>query len=125
MKHAKGLLLALVLCAPASAQGPDWSYCDEGSASERCLAYLSGVIDGALIMREMAHPEPFKGQSLSERALKYRVGQRFQQANRALCEQNQPQRDHMVTAVRDLVADGEIRSQDDLKQALTELMQCP
>ncbi len=125
MKQAKGLLLMLALSAPASAQGLGFSYCGDNPSQEPCLAYLAGVVDGALAMREITQPEPLSGSSLSERALKYRGGKRFQQAHRELCAQNRPQRDGMVQAVRELVTEGEIRSQDDLKQALAELMQCP
>ncbi|SHI23236.1 hypothetical protein SAMN02745129_0276 [Ferrimonas marina] len=113
-----------VAMPPAWASDINLVQCQEKPRSSHCLAYLEGAVDGALAMGALVQPQPMATSTLSERALKYRSGKRFKQANQAICEQQKPERDQLVLALDELVAAGSLNTQKDLQQALMALMAC-
>ncbi|GAA4897211.1 hypothetical protein [Ferrimonas pelagia] len=123
-KKAKGLLLMLATLSPAWANDINLAQCQDSPRSDECLTYLEGLIDGALAMRGLIQPAPLTTDSVSERALKFRSGRRFKQANAAYCEQRLPQRDQLVLALDEWVEQGMITTQSELQQALAQLMHC-
>ncbi len=118
--------IAALIASPALwANDINLAQCQEAPRSDACLNYLQGAVDGALALRAGSSVTGLPTDTLSERALKYRGGKRFKQANEALCRQNAPQRDQMVLALDELAAEGKISSQEELSQALSALMTCP
>lgn len=124
MKKIMPLVIAAVTCAPAMANDINLAQCQEAPRSQECLSYLEGTVDGALALMNLQQSTPLSTDSISDRALKYRSGKRFKQANDALCLHKAPERDQMVLALDDLAAEGVITSQEELSQALSELLSC-
>ncbi|TKB47310.1 hypothetical protein FCL40_15780 [Ferrimonas sediminicola] len=118
--------IAALMVSPALwANDINLAQCQEAPRSDACLYYLQGAVDGALALSASRGATSLPAGTFSERALKYRGGKRFKQANDAICRQNTPQRDQMVLALDDLAAEGMITSQEELSQALSELLTCP
>ncbi|USD36007.1 hypothetical protein [Ferrimonas sp. SCSIO 43195] len=124
MRKVTAVLAAVLLSSPALANDINLVQCQEDPRGEVCLNYLQGAVDGALALQSLQKTEALSTSSISDRALKYRSGKRFKQANDAICERQSPQRDQMVLALDDLASQGLITSQEELSQALAELMSC-
>ncbi|MBW3165291.1 hypothetical protein [Ferrimonas balearica] len=124
MKKAIGAFLALAISPSVLADDLNLAMCQEEPKSQTCLTYLEGAVDGALAVGAMMKVPALDTSSYAERALKYRSGRRFQQANKAFCENRLPERDQMVLALDELVEKGLLTSQEELQQALVALFHC-
>ncbi len=124
MKKTIGVLLALAITPSALADDINLAMCQDDPKSQACLGYLEGAVDGALAVGAMMKVPALDTSSYAERALKYRSGRRFQQANKAFCEERLPERDQMVLALDELVEQGLLTSQEELQQALVALFYC-
>lgn len=116
---ALGLSL-LPLFAAASALDT----CTEDSRSPGCQLYLEGVVDGALMYKTSALGARPESDGFESRALKYRGGSRFQDANRRYCVDRIPDRDVLVEGLTEAVSSGEVKDQESLAQAMYSLLDC-
>ncbi|MBY5993498.1 hypothetical protein [Ferrimonas balearica] len=124
MKQAIGVLLALAISPVALANDVNLAQCQGDPKSQACLDYLEGTVDGALAVGAIMNSPKLAADSYAERALKYRSGRRFKQANDAYCKQRLPERDQMVLALDELSEQGLLTTQEELQQALAALFYC-
>ncbi|MGI2257803.1 hypothetical protein [Shewanella sp. GXUN23E] len=106
------------------AQAEPLSACNQDSRSAECQAYLQGIVDGALIYKTSAMGARLETDGYESRALKYRGGKRYQEANRMFCANRLPNRDTLVSAVTEVVSSGEIKDVSTLEQAVRSLLDC-
>lgn len=121
-KSLFAVMLALGLVANASAT--QLAACNQDVKSSACQHYLEGVVDGALIYKPNAMGKRIESNDYMSRALKYRSGKRFQQANRAYCESRIPNRDDLVYGLEEAFSAGNISSADELTAVVMSLMDC-
>ncbi|ABL99076.1 hypothetical protein SHAM105786_08080 [Shewanella amazonensis] len=98
--------------------------CSEDSRSPGCLLYLEGVVDGALMYKTSALGARPESDGFESRALKYRGGSRFQDANRRYCVDRIPDRNVLVEGLTEAVSSGEVKDQEGLAQAMYSLLDC-
>ena len=108
----------------ALAQAEPLGACNQDVNSTKCQAYLEGIVDGALIFKPNAIGERLQSDGYQSRALKYRGGKRYQEANRRFCADRLPDRDQLVSAVTEAVTSGEIKSIESLDDAVRNLLDC-
>ena len=89
-----------------------------------CQNYLEGVVDGALMYKGAAIGKRLDSNDYESRALKYRGGKRFQEANRTFCEERIPDRDSLVAGLAEAFTTGKIDSNAALETAMLGLMDC-
>ncbi|MCL1036932.1 hypothetical protein L2725_06385 [Shewanella corallii] len=106
------------------AQAEPLRVCNQDVNSVKCQAYLEGIVDGALIFKPNAMGERIQTDGYQSRALKYRGGKRYQEANRRFCADRLPDRDELVSAVTEAVTSGEIDSIEALNDAVRNLLDC-
>ncbi|MCG9729939.1 hypothetical protein L1D44_08745 [Shewanella sp. Isolate13] len=98
--------------------------CNQNIDSVVCKNYLEGVVDGALMYKGAAVGQRLETDGYESRALKYRGGKRFQEANRAFCQDRIPDRDSLVSGLAESFSAGEIKTTDDLTAVMFDLMDC-
>lgn len=108
----------------AVAQAEPLGACNQDVNSMKCQAYLEGVVDGALIFKPNAMGARLQTDGYQSRALKYRGGKRYQEANRMYCADRLPDRDALVSAVTEAVTSGEIKDIESLNEAVRNLLDC-
>ncbi|MDB2386893.1 hypothetical protein N9W21_06075 [Shewanella sp.] len=98
--------------------------CNKDLNDRHCLDYLEGVVDGVLMYSSAAVGQRLQSNDYGSRALKYRGGKRFQEANRTFCEGRIPDRDTLVEGLTEAFIVGDIRNRTDLASAMFELTDC-
>ncbi|MCE9679053.1 hypothetical protein LZP69_07655 [Shewanella sp. AS1] len=122
MKPLLSLIFAFGLVA--NAQALPIEACNQDVDSDICHYYLEGVVDGALMYKPYAVDNRLESSGYASRALKYRSGKRFQQANRTYCESRIPNRDDLVKGVSEAFVAGDIKSTEALTDVVFSLMDC-
>lgn len=115
-----GLSLAMVTGASAS----QIQACNQEIDSPACQHYLEGVVDGALMYKPNTMGQRLESNDYESRALKYRSGKRFQQANRTYCESRIPDREVLVNGLEEAFAAGNINTAEELTSVMFNLMDC-
>ncbi|QQX81447.1 hypothetical protein JK628_06175 [Shewanella sp. KX20019] len=118
------LALILTLGFSTAASASQIKACNEDTQDAHCLNYLEGVVDGALMYKGAAVGERLESDSYESRALKYRGGKRFQEANRTFCQNRIPDRDVLVAGLAEAFSVGKIENTEDLSTAMFGLMDC-
>lgn len=118
------LTLALSLGLVSSVQAGQLKACNADTNSETCQYYLEGVVDGAMMYKPSATGARVETDTYESRALKYRSGKRFQEANRTYCESRIPDRDVLVTGLAEAFSAGNVNSVDELNSVMFSLMDC-
>ena len=118
------ITLILTFGMAASASASQLAACNQDVESLACVHYLEGVVDGALMYKPNAMGKRVESNDYQSRALKYRSGKRFQQANRTYCESRIPDRDDLVLGLEEAFSDGSINTADELATAVYSLMDC-
>ncbi|MCL2917486.1 hypothetical protein [Shewanella litorisediminis] len=98
--------------------------CADDSRAPACQQYLEGVVDGALMYKTSALGARPESDGFESRALKYRSGSRFQDANRRYCVDRIPDRNVLVEGLTEAVSSGEVKDQESLAQAMYSLLDC-
>ncbi|NRD72978.1 hypothetical protein HQQ94_06945 [Shewanella sp. VB17] len=98
--------------------------CNSDVKSESCQHYLEGVVDGALMYKPSATGKRIEVDTYESRALKYRGGKRFQEANRTYCEGRIPDREQLVTGLEEAFSAGNIQNVEMLNNVMYGLMDC-
>ncbi|WP_335923095.1 hypothetical protein [Shewanella chilikensis] len=89
-----------------------------------CQSYLEGVVDGALMYKPQAVGARLDSNGYEARALKYRGGKRFQEANRKYCLERIPDRDQLVMGISEAFESGEVKDIETLQLAVNNLLDC-
>lgn len=121
LKIASVLILSL---SSALASASSLDACLKDSSGGVCQGYLDGVVDGALMYKNSSLGARPESNGFESRALKYRGGSRFQDANRRYCADRIPNRDALVAGLTEAITSGEVRDQDGLAQAMYSLLDC-
>lgn len=108
----------------AFAQADPLAECIKDARTPVCQAYLDGMVDGALMYKPTAAGARLETNGYESRALKYRGGKRYQEANRMFCADRLPDRDALVLGVTEAFSSGEIRDRAALEQAVKDLLHC-
>ena len=116
------LIVGLGFSSVVSAKQID--FCNQDINSAVCQNYLEGVVDGALMYKGAAVGQRLESDSYESRALKYRGGKRFQEANRTFCQNNLPDRDALVAGLAESFSANEIKNVEDLATAMSGLLDC-
>ncbi len=122
IKRIVFVVLALGMATSVSAS--QLEACKNDVKGDVCHHYLEGIVDGALMYKPNAVGKRLESNDYGSRALKYRSGSRFQQANRTYCEDRIPDRDSLVNALIEAHSDGEIGSVNELTEVVYSLMDC-
>ncbi|WP_299794109.1 hypothetical protein [uncultured Shewanella sp.] len=118
------LILTLCLGLTTSAQAEQLNACNTDVKSDTCQHYLEGVVDGALMYKPNATGARLESDSYESRALKYRSGKRFQEANRTYCEGRIPDRELLVTGLAEAFTAGSVKNIEMLNNVMYSLMDC-
>ncbi|RTR34685.1 hypothetical protein [Shewanella atlantica] len=120
------ILLTLTLCIGfiSTAQADQLNACNTDIKSETCQHYLEGVVDGAMMYKPSATGARIESNSYESRALKYRGGKRFEEANRTYCESRIPDREVLVDGLAEAFSSGSVKTVEDLNNAMYSLMDC-
>ena len=108
----------------ATAQAEQLQACNQDIASVTCQHYLEGGVDGAMMYKPNATGARLETDSYESRALKYRSGKRFQEANRTYCESRIPDRHVLVNGLAEAFSAGTIQNVESLKTVMYSLMDC-
>ncbi|AQS37599.1 hypothetical protein Sps_02445 [Shewanella psychrophila] len=98
--------------------------CNQDTESVVCQHYLEGVVDGAMMYKPNATGARIETDSYESRALKYRGGKRFQEANRTYCESRIPDRQVLVDGLAEAFSAGTIQDVESLNTVMYSLMDC-
>ncbi|MGL4476487.1 MAG: hypothetical protein ACRCT7_18860, partial [Shewanella sp.] len=98
--------------------------CNKDVNALECQSYLDGIVDGALIFKGNSVGKRLEPTGYEERALKYRGGNRFKEANRVYCADRIPDRSVLVAAVSEAVTTGVVTTQDALTEVMVNLLDC-
>lgn len=98
--------------------------CKAEHAASACTAYLEGVVDGALMYKPKAVGARLDSDDYTSRALKFRGGKRYQEANRQYCLDRLPDRDNLVSALAEGFESGNIGNADELQEGVFALLNC-
>ncbi|ARD21549.1 MULTISPECIES: hypothetical protein [Shewanella] len=122
----KLLMLALAMGAiTAPAQATSFNVCQANVESSECKSYLDGVVDGALMYHTDASSSRLEADSGYEsRALKYRAGKRYQEANRSYCADRKPHKDEIVLAIQEQTAAKNVNNLNELSILIDSLLDC-
>ncbi|MDF0533747.1 hypothetical protein KDN34_11980 [Shewanella yunxiaonensis] len=118
------LSIALLMLLTPIAQASQLEACKTDSKGKICQSYLEGIVDGALMYKPLAVGARLESNDYLSRALKYRGGKRFQEANRQFCLDRLPERVSLVTGLTEAIDSGEVTVQADLQTAVFSLLDC-
>ncbi|QYK00660.1 hypothetical protein [Shewanella psychrotolerans] len=118
------IILMFTFGVVTSASASQLAACNQDVESVACVHYLEGVVDGALMYKPNAVGQRVESNDYESRALKYRSGKRFQQANRTYCESRIPDRDDLVLGLEEAFTAGTINTADELASVVYSLMDC-
>lgn len=117
-----GLGLSFAMVAGVSAS--QIPACNQDVESPACQYYLEGVVEGALMYKPNSMGQRLESNDYESRALKYRSGKRFQQANRTYCESRIPDREVLVSGLKEAFVAGNINNEAELTGVVFSLMDC-
>ncbi|WP_076542537.1 hypothetical protein [Shewanella sp. UCD-KL21] len=121
----KLLMLAFAMGAVVPAQATSFNVCQKDVESSECKSYLDGVVDGALMYHDEASASRLDADSGYEsRALKYRAGKRYQEANRSFCAERVPDKADIVLAIQEQTANKNINDLNELSILIDSLLNC-
>ncbi len=122
MKALLTLVFTLGMITTASASQIE--ACKNDAKGDVCHHYFEGVIDGALMYKPSSVGKRVEADDYESRALKYRSGSRFQQANRTYCESRIPDREELINALIEAYSAGNINTIEELTDLVHSLMDC-
>lgn len=117
------LAIALFVLSP-TVVAEQLAACKLDDTSATCQSYLEGIVDGALMYKQNAVGARLETDSYESRALKYRGGKRFQEANRTYCTERIPDRDELVLGVTEAVGLGNVTDLESLQEVVFSLLDC-
>lgn len=117
-----GVTVLLTLSSTVMASQID--ACNKDLASQTCQSYLEGIVDGALMFKPEALGARLETNGYESRALKYRGGKRFQEANRTYCASRIPNRATLVSGVTEAVSSGTATDLEQLQGIVVNLLDC-
>ncbi|MCH1928695.1 hypothetical protein L9G16_00715 [Shewanella sp. A25] len=120
----KFALTTLLLGLSTGAMASQIEACNQQATSPTCQSYLEGIVDGALMFKSEALGARLETNGYESRALKYRSGKRFQEANRTYCANRIPDRDDLVAGVTEAVSTGTAEDLDQLQTIVVNLLDC-
>ncbi|MCL1068780.1 hypothetical protein L2735_18595 [Shewanella olleyana] len=120
------LMLALVIGVMSlPAKATSFDECLKDVSSNECTSYLDGVVDGALMYHtDAAGNRLEEADGYESRALKYRAGKRYQEANRSFCADRIPHKDEIVLAIQEQAAAKNVTNLDELSILIDSLLDC-
>ncbi|ASK68399.1 MULTISPECIES: hypothetical protein [Shewanella] len=124
MINMKLVGVAALLTLSSSAMASQIDACNKDVASQTCQSYLEGIVDGALMFKSEALGARLETNGYESRALKYRGGKRFQEANRTYCANRIPDRDSLVSGVTEAVSTGTAADLEQLQGIVVNLLDC-
>lgn len=124
MIKLKWLVMAALIAVSSSATASPIEECNKDVASQTCQSYLEGIVDGALMFKPYASSVKLEATGYESRALKYRGGKRFQEANRTYCASRTPNRDSLVSGVTEAVSTGTAADLEQLQAIVVNLLDC-
>ncbi|GIU15136.1 hypothetical protein [Shewanella glacialipiscicola] len=124
MINMKFMTVATLLCLSSTVSASQILDCNKDASSATCQSYLEGIIDGALMFKSDALGVRLETNGYESRALKYRGGKRFQEANRVYCAGRIPERDVLVSGVTEAVSLGNATDLEQLQGVVTNLLDC-
>lgn len=120
----KILMGFLSICWVSQVSATQIAACNKDVSSNTCQDYLEGVVDGALMHRMDNAQKEIVPNSYEKRALKYRSGQRFKEANRTYCQGRIPDRESLVSGLGEAFITSDINDVTVLKGVMLNLMDC-
>ncbi|GIU07411.1 hypothetical protein C9I43_02950 [Shewanella morhuae] len=124
MINMKFMTMATLLCLSSTVSASQILACNKDVSSATCQSYLEGIVDGALMFKSDALGARLETNGYESRALKYRGGKRFQEANRVYCADRIPNRDALVSGVTEAVSLGTAADLEQLQGIVTNLLDC-
>lgn len=118
------LLITCLVSFSSYANNQIPSVCFNNVNAQLCQHYLEGVVDGALMFKPLALGERVELDDYKSRALKYRGGKRYQEANRVYCGERIPNRDVLLQGISEEILNQQITSIDSLTAAMKSLLDC-
>ncbi|MGL4712690.1 MAG: hypothetical protein ACRCWP_09070 [Shewanella sp.] len=116
--------MVTLLCLSSSVAASQITACNQDVNSKTCQSYLKGVVDGALMFKSDSLGVRLETNSYESRALKYRGGKRFQEANRTYCAERIPERHILVAGITEAVGLGNATNLEQLQGIVTHLLDC-
>lgn len=122
----KGFLLFICMLGfPLVSNATIVPSCYKDAASTECQVYLGGVVDGALMYKPSSVGVRLEESGGYEsRALKFRGGKRYQEANRTFCAQRIPDRSTLVSGLTEAISTGGITGLASLELAVRNMLDC-
>ncbi|WP_374758489.1 MULTISPECIES: hypothetical protein [Shewanella] len=102
-----------------------FNVCQSNVESSECKSYLDGIVDGALMYHTDASGNRLEeAEGYESRALKYRAGKRYQEANRSFCADRSPHKDEIVLAIQEQTVAKNVNNLDELSILIDSLLDC-
>ncbi|WP_153915353.1 hypothetical protein [Shewanella sp. TC10] len=122
----KLLMLALAMgVTTVPVQATTFDQCLKDVESKECTSYLDGIVDGALMYHSDASGNRLEeADGYESRALMYRAGKRYQEANRSFCADRVPHKDEIVLAIQEQASAKNVTNLDELSILIDSLLDC-
>lgn len=124
MIKIKLLGMAIFFSLSSTAVATQIEACNKDVTSLTCQSYLEGIVDGALMFKPESLGARLETNGYESRALKYRGGKRFQEANRTYCASRIPDRNSLVLGVTEAVSTGTAADLEQLQGIVVNLLDC-
>ncbi|MGL5358838.1 MAG: hypothetical protein ACRDBI_03840 [Shewanella sp.] len=125
MLKRQTVALGLLLSVSSTAMATQIDACNRDVTSSTCQSYLEGIVDGALMFKSDALGARLESSDDYEsRALKYRGGKRYQEANRTFCASRIPNRDSLVSGLTEAISTGTAADLAQLQGIVVNLLDC-
>lgn len=124
MIKIKLLGMAIFFSLSSTAMATQIEACNKDVTSLTCQSYLEGIVDGALMFKPESLGARLETNGYESRALKYRGGKRFQEANRTYCASRIPDRNSLVLGVTEAVSTGTAADLEHLQGIVVNLLDC-
>jgi len=124
MIKIKLLGMAIFFSLSSTAMATQIEVCNKDVTSLTCQSYLEGIVDGALMFKPESLGARLETNGYESRALKYRGGKRFQEANRTYCASRIPDRNSLVLGVTEAVSTGTAADLEQLQGIVVNLLDC-
>ncbi|MCL1091025.1 hypothetical protein L2744_15735 [Shewanella profunda] len=116
--------MAVFFSLSSTAMASQIEACNKDVTSLTCQSYLEGIVDGALMFKPESLGARLETNGYESRALKYRGGKRFQEANRTYCASRIPDRNSLVSGVTEAVSTGTAADLEQLQGIVANLLDC-
>lgn len=116
--------MAVFFSLSSTAMASQIEACNKDVTSLTCQSYLEGIVDGALMFKSESLGARLETNGYESRALKYRGGKRFQEANRTYCASRIPDRNSLVSGVTEAVSTGTAADLEQLQGIVANLLDC-